>query len=295
MPEGDTVWLAAARLRTALVGDELVAGELRVPSLAQVVLAGRTVADVQPRGKHLLTRFVDGATLHTHFRMEGSWHLYRPGEPWRGGPDHQVRAVLRTTRAVAVGYRLGVVEWWPDPTAPDPLAHLGPDVLGPDWDLAEVLRRLAADPGREVGQALLDQTVLAGVGNIYRTEALFLQGVTPWTPVDAVPDLAAVVQRARTLLLANRDHAHQSTTGRIGRGQEHWVYGRSGLPCRRCGATVRGATQGPPGRERVTAWCPRCQTGPAPTGSTRRGGPPARGRGAAGGQAAGPKSGRTAR
>ncbi len=195
MPEGDTVWRAAQRMHEALAGRELTRSDFRVPALATVDLTGRTVLEVVPRGKHLLTRLSGGSTLHTHFRMEGSWHLYRQGDRWRGGPAWQVRVVLENAEWQAVGYRLPVVELLATDAESGAVGHLGPDLLAEDWDLTEALCRLRADPSREIGLALLDQRNLAGLGNLYRSEALFLQGLTPWTAVADVPDLPALVER----------------------------------------------------------------------------------------------------
>jgi endonuclease VIII len=268
VPEGDTVWLAAQRLHAALAGETLLRSDFRVPALAEVDLSGRQVLEVVARGKHLLTRVsgapADGLTLHTHFRMDGSWHLYRPGARWTGGPHWQVRAVLETAPWHAVGYRLPVVELLPTEREVDAVGHLGPDLLGPDWDLDEALRRLGADPGREIGLALLDQRNLAGLGNLYRTEVLFLQGLTPWVPVQDVPDLGGLVERGRRLMTANRGRWEQSTTGVLRYGEMHWVFERTGRPCRRCGTRVASAEQGAAPYARLSYWCPRCQQGPAP-------------------------------
>lgn len=269
MPEGDTVWLAASRLRGALAGSVLTRGDLRVPQLAAAILAGREVLDVVPRGKHLLTRLGGDLTLHTHFRMDGSWHLYRPGQLWSAGPQWQVRAVLGTDHWLAVGYRLPVVELLPTDEEDRVVGHLGPDVLGPDWDAEEALRRLRAVPDREIGMALLDQRNLAGLGNLYRTEACFVRGVSPWTPVQDVADLGTLVARARAMIRVNRGRWEQSTTGSTRHGEEHWVFQRDGRPCRRCGTRVRTAEQGVAPHARVSWWCPSCQPGPAPApGST---------------------------
>jgi endonuclease-8 len=262
VPEGDTVWLAARRLHDALAGDALVRGELRVPQHATDDLAGHTVLETRSRGKHLLTRLSGGLTLHTHLRMDGSWHLYPAGERWRGGPQWQVRALLQTTRWQAVGYRLGVVELLPTSEEARAVGHLGPDLLGDDWDSAEAVRRLAAQPQRPIGLALLDQRTLAGLGNLYRTELCFLRGRTPFTPVGEVDDLPGWVALAHRLLLVNRDRAEQVTTGRSGRAARHWVFERS--TCERCGTRVSTALQGEPTRQRLTYWCPTCQRGPAP-------------------------------
>lgn len=258
MPEGDTVHLAARRLATALAGRTLTRAELRVPRLSTVDLVGRRVLTVVPRGKHLLTRLDGGLTVHTHFRMDGAFRLFRPGTRWRGGAKHQIRVVLANVEWVAVGYRLPVVELLPTADEAHVVGHLGPDVLGPDWDRDRAVDRLLRQPEREVGIALLDQRNLAGLGNVYRTEALYLRGVDPWTPVGGVADLPALVDLGQRLVRANRDRASQTTTG-AGRGESLHVYGRGGRPCRRCGTTIRTAPQGDPGRERVTAWCPTCQ------------------------------------
>jgi len=265
VPEGDTVWLAGKRLRTALVGRELTGGELRHPELATVRLAGRTVAAVVSVGKHLLIRFGDGASLHTHFLMDGSWHLYPRGASWRG-PDHQVRAVLVLPERVAVGFRLHQMRFIPTAQESQLIGHLGPDLLGEDWGPAqesEAVHRLIAQPAREFGQALLDQRVLAGLGNLYRTEMCFLLGVSPWVPVADVDPWAAV-RLARELLRRNADRPEQSTTGALGRDAQHWVFERAGRPCRRCGTRIRAALQGPGHQARITCLCTTCQPGPHP-------------------------------
>jgi endonuclease-8 len=264
MPEGDTVWLAGRRLHDALAGQPLTRSDFRVPQLATVDLSGRTVTEVVSRGKHLLTRIGDDLTLHTHFRMDGSWHLYRPGDRWRGGPEWQVRVLLENAGWQAVGYRLPVVELFRRDRESEAVGHLGPDVLGPDWDAGEAVRRLAADPEREIGEALLDQRNLAGIGNLYKSESLFLHGVTPWTGVGAVPDLPRLVERAARLLEANKETVSQVTTGDPRRGRQHWVFERGGRPCLRCGTPVASAEQGRAPYQRISYWCPTCQIGPAP-------------------------------
>jgi endonuclease-8 len=219
----------------------------------------------------MLTRIDGGLTLHTHFRMDGTWHLQRPGARWRGGPAYQVRAILANGEWEAVGYRLHDVLLLPTAEEDQVVGHLGPDVLGPDWDPVAAERRLAADPARQVGDALLDQRVLAGVGNLYKNETLFLTGLWPWTPVRDVPDLAKVVATAHRLMRANRDHPEQSTTGSMRRGETHWVFERQRRPCRRCGTRVEIAEQDSNGRPeyaRLTYWCPRCQPAASGTGST---------------------------
>jgi endonuclease-8 len=269
MPEGDTVWLAGRRLHDALAGQRLVRTDFRVPQLAAADLSGRVVREVVSAGKHLLTRIDDDLTLHTHFRMDGTWHLYRPGVRWRGGPDWQVRVVLATDQWQAVGYRLPVVQLLARADEDRAVGHLGPDLLGPDWDLDDAIRRLSAAPDREIGIALIDQRNLAGIGNLYKAESLFLARLSPWRQVRDVPDLGPVVEQARRLLLINRDHPSQVTTGVIRRGQERgvnargvnerWVYERAGQPCRRCRTPVRVARQGAAPFDRLTYWCPACQ------------------------------------
>lgn len=256
MPEGDTVWRTARELRDVLAGRPLVRSDFRVPQLATVDLSGRTVHDVVPRGKHLLTRVEGDWTIHTHLKMEGVYRIVPAGRPVR---DHRVRLVLATAAHQAVGVQLGVVELLRTGEEERVVGHLGPDALGPDWDAAEAVRRLSADPDRPIGEALLDQRNLAGIGNVYKSETLFLSGVDPWTPVGDVRKLDALVDRARRLLVANRDRLKRVTTGDRRRGAELWVYGRQGKPCRRCGTPVAGAGSGR--GDRVTYWCPACQPG----------------------------------
>ena len=264
MPEGDTVWLSAQRMHAALAGRVLIRSDFRVPQLAAADLAGRAVLEVVPRGKHMLTRVEGGLTLHTHFRMDGSWHLYAPGERWNGGPQWQVRVVLQNPERQAVGYRLPVVELLPTGEEERVVGHLGPDVLDDAFDEREAVRRLAADPDREVGTALLDQRLLAGLGNLYRCEVLFLRGTTPWSRVGSVADLTALVRTARRVMRANRGRWEQTTTGSLRRGEDHWVFERTGRPCRRCNTRIASAEQGAAPYARLTYWCPRCQLGPAP-------------------------------
>ena len=291
MPEGDTVWLAGQRMHEALAGRVLVRSDFRVPHLATVDLRGRRVVAVASRGKHLLTRFEGALTLHTHFRMDGSWHLYRAGDRWRGGPDWQVRAVLANADWHAVGYRLPVLELISTDAEDAVVGHLGPDLLGADWTgpadrdpastaatvggessatvaqkvaqgywvEAEALRRLRRETALAIGAALLDQRNLAGAGTLYRAETLFLRGVHPQTPTGEVADLAGIVRKARQLMMANRHHPEQTTTGDTRRGRQHWVFQREGQPCRRCGSPIRHNTIGPRGKERPSYWCPHCQ------------------------------------
>lgn len=269
MPEGDTVWLSAHRMHQALAGRTLVRTDLRVPKLATVDLRGHAVESVQARGKHLLTRFDHGWTLHSHLRMEGAWQIYPAGQGWRGGPSHQIRAVLANAAYAAVGYRLPILELLRSADEQRAVGHLGPDLLGDDWDPAEAVRRLLGDRDRPIGEALLDQKNLAGVGNVYKSELCFLAGVSPWTPVGDVPNLARLVTQAQRLLEFNKERTSRVTTGDTRPGRNLWVYGRRRASCARCGTPVRhveGAHRGVPGEERVTYWCPSCQPGPTPRG-----------------------------
>ncbi|GAA0954221.1 Fpg/Nei family DNA glycosylase [Kribbella koreensis] len=261
MPEGDTVWRACKRLDQALGGHELIETDFRVPTLATTDLSGRTMLEVVAKGKHLLMRLSGGLTIHSHFRMDGSWHLYRPGESWKGGPDHQVRAVLRTADWTAVGYRLPVLELVATEQEDTVVGHLGPDLLSPDFDRELALANLAAEPERTISEALLDQRNLAGIGNFYRTEVCFLLGLHPWRTAGSV-DLAATVDLSRRLMKANLRHAAQVTTGVDRPGQRSYAFERPGKPCRRCRTTIRTAPIGEPPRERVSYWCPTCQPEP---------------------------------
>lgn len=259
MPEGDTVWLTCRTLHRALAGKPLSRCEFRVPSLATVDFTGEVVTQVRPRGKHLLTRFDNGYTLHSHLQLDGAWRVFADGARWTGGPAHEIRALLGVTGATAVGYRLPVLELILTEREQEVVGHLGPDLLGTDWDLDEAVRRTSARPERSIGEALLDQRNLAGIGTVYRAEILFLQGIHPRTPVDRVPDLNRLVDRVRTLMINNRGGFDQNTTGDRRPGRGHWVYGRGGRPCRRCGTAIAVEQFGPDGQERLSYWCPRCQ------------------------------------
>ncbi|SOB79443.1 DNA-formamidopyrimidine glycosylase family protein [Streptomyces sp. 1331.2] len=269
MPEGDSVYRVAARLHEALAGQLLTSADLRVPAHATAELAGRRVLEVAPRGKHLLTRLEGGLTLHTHLRMDGRWEVYGPGERWTGGPAWQIRAVLATDRGTAVGYRLPVVELLRTTDEQRAVGHLGPDLLGPDWDPVEAVRRLLAHPGRPVIEALLDQRNLAGIGNVYANELCFVAGVTPWTEVGQLPHPDRLVERARQMLEANKLRPGHITTGDTRPGYQHWVYGRAGRPCPRCVTPVVTGRQGAPPQDRSVFWCPYCQRGPAPEAARR--------------------------
>lgn len=258
MPEGDAVWRTARQLHQALAGRVLTRSDFRVPRFATADLTGRTVTEAVSRGKHLLIRTSDGVTVHTHLRMDGSWRV-RPAHD-RIAQTHRIRLILANHEWQAIGYQLGVVEIIATAAEDKAVGYLGPDVLGPGWDPAEATRRLLADPARPVGEALLDQRNLAGIGNVYKAELLFLRGIDPWRPVGEVADVGALVGLAHRMLDANKERFGMVTTGVARSGEETWVYGRAGRPCRRCGTPVRSADQGRNPEERITYWCPRCQS-----------------------------------
>jgi endonuclease-8 len=260
VPEGDTVWLTAHRLDVALTGRVVTLTDLRVPALATVDLDGRTVTEVLARGKHILTRLDDDLTFHSHLRMDGSWYLSATNRsPPRRHADHLIRARLGNAEWLATGFRVHDLAVVARAREVELVGHLGPDLLGPDWDAERAAANLAADPDVPIGEALLDQRRLAGIGNLYKSEMLFVEHVHPWTESGAVGDLLRLVTTAQRLLRTNRDHPEQSTTGLTARGQEHWVYRRDGQPCRRCRTPIRRAEQGAPPRARSTYWCPTCQ------------------------------------
>ncbi|WP_298991700.1 DNA-formamidopyrimidine glycosylase family protein [uncultured Pseudokineococcus sp.] len=318
MPEGDTVLRTARRLDAALAGRVLRSTDLRWPTLAAADLSGQVVREVVARGKHLLARTDAGATLHSHLRMDGSWHVQRTPPPGgagagrtprlRGGSAEGVRAVLVTDDWTAVGHRLGMLDLVATAEEDGLVGHLGPDLLADDWDTGDgctdgggtdgggtdgagaAVAALVADGDREVGAALLDQRLVAGIGTFWMSETLFLRGVSPWAAVRDVPDLAGLLARTRRMMRAAADAREpvQTTTGDTRPGRNRYVHARSGLPCLRCGTTVRVAPLGSGPTARSAFSCPVCQPGPRPTddgrpqaplGHDRRGGAPARRRG----------------
>ncbi|QEV98986.1 Fpg/Nei family DNA glycosylase [Microbacterium caowuchunii] len=266
MPEGDTVYRTAHRLDAALTGRELIRCDLRVPRVATVDLRGETVRSVIPRGKHLLIR-VGGVSVHSHLKMEGEWHVYVPGARWQK-PAHTARAVLGVPGADAVGFDLAMLDVVPTTDEHDLVGHLGPDPLAEDWDPAEAARRLAADD-RAVHVAVLDQRNVAGFGNVYANELLFVRGIDPTTPAREV-DTTALIETGARMMRANRDRPARTFTGEDRPGRRMWVYGRAGRPCRRCGTLVRETSLGAqPTSERNVFWCPRCQRPRFPSNSMR--------------------------
>lgn len=252
-------------MREQLVGRTVVRSDFRVPQHATADLSGQTITAFDCYGKHMLTRFSGGTTLHTHFEMDGAWQVVGPGKVLPRSFDDEVRLVLATDGPTAYALRMPVLELLPSAEEDRVVGHLGPDLLGPGWDEDEAVRRLAKDPDRPLVEALLDQKDLAGIGNLWAVETCFLRGHSPWTPVRDV-DLRATVRLARRMMQHSLEHPGQVTTGDTRRGHTHWVYGRAERPCRRCGTPVafRDSVPGRP-YARETWWCPRCQPGPFPT------------------------------
>jgi endonuclease-8 len=271
MPEGDTIFRTARTLHRALAGRVVTAFETHLAGLAVVdrqrAVAGRTVAQVSARGKHLLIEFGDGWILRSHLRMHGSWHIYRPGERWRA-PARDARIVVATDAWVAIAFNVTDAELIPPDTRPrhPRLAALGPDLLSADPDLEAARHRVRASGARHIAEALLAQRAVAGLGNVYKSELLFLCRVYPFTPLQEISDatLDQLLQRGRDLLQINvaehgvigRSGAGRVTTGRLNPRESLWVYGRAGRPCLKCGTRIisESETGG-----RRTYWCPRCQ------------------------------------
>jgi endonuclease-8 len=281
MPEGDTIFRTARALGRALAGQPITAFRSTYPHLTRfhddAPLTGRTVENVASRGKWLLIHFSGGATLASHMLMNGSWHIYRPGETWMQ-PYRNMRIFLENSSYVAVGFKVPVAEMHTaDSLARQkriPAAEI--DVLNPAFDNAEAMRRLLARRDEAIADALLDQSVIAGVGNVFKSEICFVTGIHPYCPVTALTaaQIGAVIDAARRLVGANvlEDSGERIVTygGRQRRtthasapGESLWVYGRAGELCRRCGTSVRRRIQGDDAR--ITFWCPRCQ--PMPDGS----------------------------
>lgn len=262
MPEGDTVYRAARRLDEALAGATVTRFELRVPQVATVDLTGEVVRGVFSRGKHLLHRIGD-QTLHTHLKMEGEWHVYRRGERWRNAA-FKARAVIGATAPdgtewETVGFDLADIAVVPTSAEDSLVGYLGPDPLAADWDPGEAARRLGADR-RAVHVALQDQRNVAGFGNEYANEILFVRGILPTTPANET-DAAAIVDLGARMIRANRDRSGRTFTGDSRPGRSTWVYRREGRECRRCGTLIRGGELGAdPTKERIVFWCPVCQT-----------------------------------
>jgi len=272
MPEGDTIFRTATVLRRALAGRvvtgfDLVAAKL-TPAAARRQVVGGTVKAVESNGKHLLITFTtDGedVVLHTHMRMQGQWHVYRPGERWWFAPS-KARVVIRTDEYVAPCESPPVVELL---TAREIVLHpivpeLGPDVIADEFDFAEAIRRLRAQPGRDIATALLDQRTLSGIGNEFKNEILFITRTSPWTKVADLEegDLRRILDVSRDLMRRNRDGGPRRTRFVLDRRQMVWVQERTRLPCYECGTPIEWGTH--PGEFRKSWYCPRCQNVPQP-------------------------------
>ena len=273
MPEGDTIHRAALTLHRALAGRRVVRFVSVFPALTRVdddsPLTGQTVEAVAARGKHLLMRFSGGRTLRTHMRMHGSWHIYRPGERWQRA-RRDMRIVVATDQFEAVGFNIPVAEFIESARVEkhDELRKLGPDLLAEDFDRDEAIRRLPPRADTAVSDALLDQRVVAGIGNVYKSEVLFACGVNPFTIVSdlSADQVACLIDTALKFLRTNVSGSlapmttcagYRRTTRRDNPSERLWVYGRARLPCRKCGTAVRVRKQGSDAR--LTYWCPRCQ------------------------------------
>lgn len=263
MPEGDTVRRAADRLGQALTGQRLTLVDIRWGTVGEDPIRDARVEEVLPRGKHLLHRFDSGWTLHTHLRMEGSWRIEGGGSPAaeRALRRRDLRVALGSTEWTTFGLRLGQVDLVRREDERHLVGHLGPDVLGEDWDAATAVARLSGTPGTTLASALLDQRNLAGVGTFWASEALFLQRLDPWRSVEelAEDELAALVERVHTLMVRSHTLGMQSSTGHGRADRRAFVHGRARQPCRRCGTTIRVAPLDVGTHERVFFSCPACQ------------------------------------
>jgi endonuclease-8 len=263
MPEGDTILKAARILHRALAGSVVTKFEPRMaPAMRSFQNGATSITRVDAAGKNLLMFFSDGFVLRTHMRMNGSWHLYRHGERWRA-PGHAVRAVIETPEWVAIAVNVPVLEWVRERELAHhaPVANLGPDVLRDPFDIAEVIRRARLRPDVAISEILLDQTVLAGVGNVFKSEVMFAARISPHTPVDRLSDeqLTRILEITRRQMRANAgdNSAGRTTTGRMNPEEKLWVYRRAGLHCRVCGTIIEMRRTGT--NSRSTYWCPSCQ------------------------------------
>ena len=273
MPEGDTIFRAARTLHRALAGHTVVRFESMLPALTRIheddPVTGRVVDQVRSAGKHLLMHFSGGLVLRTHMRMNGSWHIYRVGEKWRRS-RRDMRVVVATADFEAVGFNLPVAEFIRerDLARHRSLAGLGPDLLSDAFDMEEAVARVHARETTTIGDVLLNQTVVAGVGNVYKSETLFACGVNPFAAARSLEAdvVRRVLETARTFLRMNVSTGLpamttygglRGTTRRDDPRQRLWVYGRAGQPCRRCGTPIRMQKQGLDAR--LTYWCPTCQ------------------------------------
>jgi endonuclease-8 len=266
VPEGDTIHRAARTLHAALAGRVITRFETVFAQLARVdhdaPLAGRTVESVSAAGKNLLMHFSGDLHLRTHMRMNGSWHIYKPGEHWRMRRS-DMRIVLETDEWVAVAFNVPVAEFHDSRSLErqEDLLRIGPDLIGEEFDLDEALRRIRAKPDEEIADVLLNQRVVSGIGNEYKSELLFMTRISPFAPVAGLTDeqLMSVLRTARKVMVANvnKRSGARITTFSLNPNEKQYVYGRGGQPCRRCGTPVQYAKQGKDARG--TYWCSKCQ------------------------------------
>ena len=275
MPEGDTIFRTAHTLTRAIGGQQVTRFESVLPKLERVdydtPLAGRTIEKVEPYGKWLLIHFSGDLILLTHMLMSGSWHIYRPAEPWQKAGVH-MRIVIETAAMVAVAFNVPVAEFHTARSLArrEGFNRLGPAPLAGDFDYAAAIANLASRPDLELGLALLDQKLIAGLGNVFKSEVAFACGLSPFRLVGTLsrPQLESLVTTARKFLQANVTDTsgdrivtfvpHRRTTGRTDAEENLWVYGRAGQPCRRCATPIRSAKHRADGR--ISFWCPTCQT-----------------------------------
>ena len=274
MPEGDTIFRAARTLHRALAGKPVTAFASMFPALNRInddaPIAGRTIDRIHSTGKHLLIHFSGDLVLRTHMRMNGSWHIYRRGEKWQRA-RRDMRVVIATADFEAVAFNIPVAEFLSERevTKSRELRTLGPDVLADSFDSRKVIANLRERSEWEIAEALLNQHVLAGLGNVYKSEILFICRINPFARVAELTeaDLTAILEESRRVLKLNVSEGLElmttygglrRTTGRSNASDRLWVYGRARLPCRRCGTPIRIRKQG--GDARLTYWCPICQS-----------------------------------
>src|SRR5262245_22491135 len=273
MPEGDTIFWTAQTLHRVFAGRVVTRFDSVFPRLTRVAtdqpIVGRTILSVSARGKHLLIVFSGDLTLRTHMRMHGSWHVYPVGARWKR-PAREMRVLVETAEAVAVGFSIPDAEFLTprELARHQQLGSLGPDLLGETFDSAAVVRAMRQREA-PIADVLLDQRVMAGIGNIFKSEVLFLAGVDPFAPASSLPDdqLERIVDVAREQLRANVLPASKTlsrsfgirTTRSLDPREKLWVYGRGGRPCRHCGAPIQSRATGADAR--LTYWCPSCQHG----------------------------------
>ena len=266
MPEGDTIFRTAVVLRRALAGQVVTGFEVTAPKVSAAArdeaIVGSRVVAVESNGKHLLVTFGTPrrVVLHTHMKMSGAWHVYRPGERW-WEPQSEARVVIRTAQVVAPCFHPPIVELLTEKELGlhRVVSQLGPDIIRDDFDLDEAIRRLRSDEDRDVATALLDQRAISGIGNVFKVEALFLGRTSPWAQLRDLDDakLGEIVGHARRLIRLNRSGGQRRTRFGLNPGERMWVDERAGLPCHVCGTMVESGWH--PDEVRKSWYCPTCQ------------------------------------